>query len=135
MTTRDMDKSSGTKATKHERGASLSGWIGVAAVTLGTFTLVTNEFIPVGLLTNIAKDMHVSIGVAGTTVTMPGLVAAAAAPLITVPVGQLDRRIADERRLHRGRCARRVRPEHRGAAAGPIRAGSGHRRFLGDRRE
>jgi hypothetical protein len=48
------------------------GWIGVAAVTLGTFTLVTNEFIPVGLLTNIAKDMHVAVGVASTTVTVPG---------------------------------------------------------------
>jgi predicted MFS family arabinose efflux permease len=69
------------------------GWIGVAAVTLGTFTLVTNEFIPVGLLSNIAKDMHVQLGVASTTVTVPGLVAAAAAPLITVAVGQLDRRI------------------------------------------
>jgi len=76
-----------------ERGATVGGWIAVAAVTLGTFTLVTNEFIPVGLLTNIAGDMRVSLGVAGTTVTVPGLVAAAAAPLVTVAVGQLDRRI------------------------------------------
>jgi len=71
----------------------LAGWIGVAAVTLGTFTLVTNEFIPVGLLTNIAKELDVSLGVAGTTVTVPGLVAAAAAPLVTVAVGNMDRRI------------------------------------------
>jgi predicted MFS family arabinose efflux permease len=45
--------------TTRER-AILRGWTGVAAVTLGTFTLVTNEFIPVGLLTTTATDMHVS---------------------------------------------------------------------------
>jgi predicted MFS family arabinose efflux permease len=90
MTTSGTDKS---KTARHDQGATPRGWTGVAAVTLGTFTLVTNEFIPVGLLTNIAEDLHVSLGVAGTTVTMPGLVAAAAAPLITVAVGQLDRRI------------------------------------------
>jgi predicted MFS family arabinose efflux permease len=93
MTTGGRDTSSGTRAAMPGQGASPSGWVGVAAVTLGTFTLVTNEFIPVGLLTNIATDMHVTLGVAGTTVTIPGLVAAAAAPLITVAVGQLDRRI------------------------------------------
>ncbi|GAB3002003.1 hypothetical protein GCM10017788_77950 [Amycolatopsis acidiphila] len=37
----------GTVMTTAER---LRGGVGVAAVTLGTFTLVTNEFIPVGLL-------------------------------------------------------------------------------------
>jgi predicted MFS family arabinose efflux permease len=93
MTTPDMDTSGGTHAALRQQGASLAGWTGVAAVTLGTFTLVTNEFIPVGLLTNIAEDMRVSVGVAGTIVTVPGLVAAAAAPLVTVAVGQLDRRI------------------------------------------
>jgi predicted MFS family arabinose efflux permease len=93
MTTCDMDKTSGMRADVREKGATLSGWIGVVAVTLGTFTLVTNEFIPVGLLTEIARDLHVSLGVAGTTVTVPGLVAAVAAPLITVAVGNLDRRI------------------------------------------
>jgi NAD(P)-dependent dehydrogenase (short-subunit alcohol dehydrogenase family) len=40
MTTSDTDKS---KTTEHEQGAGPRGWIGVAAVTLGTFTLVTNE--------------------------------------------------------------------------------------------
>jgi len=90
MTTRDTEKPS---SAEHGHKAGVAGWIGVGAVTLGTFTLVTNEFIPVGLLTSIANDMHVSIGVAGTTVTVPGLVAAAAAPLITVAVGNLDRRI------------------------------------------
>src|SRR5882762_11600814 len=78
MTTRDTEKPSSTEQD-HEHNAGVAGWIGVGAVTLGTFTLVTNEFIPVGLLTNIAKELDVSLGVAGTTVTVPGLVAAAAA--------------------------------------------------------
>src|SRR5882762_2720091 len=76
MTTRDTEKPS---SAEHGHKAGVAGWIGVGAVTLGTFTLVTNEFIPVGLLTNIAKELDVSLGVAGTTVTVPGLVAAAAA--------------------------------------------------------
>jgi hypothetical protein len=46
MTTSDTDES---KTAELDQGASLRGWVGVAAVTLGTFTFVTNEFIPVGL--------------------------------------------------------------------------------------
>ena len=93
MTTNEMGKTIGTGSAEPGHKVGVTGWIGVGAVTLGTFTLVTNEFIPVGLLTSIADDLHVSIGVAGTTVTVPGLVAAAAAPLVTVAVGNLDRRI------------------------------------------
>ncbi|BCY09147.1 MFS transporter [Actinoplanes sp. L3-i22] len=69
-------------------------WLAVYAVALGTFTLVTNEFLPVGLLTAIGADLHVSEGVAGTTMTVPGVVAAVAAPTLTVAAGRLDRRIA-----------------------------------------
>jgi hypothetical protein len=58
MTTSGTDKS---KNPRHDQGATPRGWTGVAAVTLGTFTLVTNEFIPVGL-PNIAEDLPVSLG-------------------------------------------------------------------------
>jgi len=44
--TRDTGKPSSTEQD-HEHKAGVAGWIGVGAVTLGTFTLVTNEFIPV----------------------------------------------------------------------------------------
>jgi len=91
MTTRDTGKPSSTEQdTSHKAG--VAGWIGSVLSRSARSRWSRNEFIPVGLLTNIANDMHVSIGVAGTTVTVPGLVAAAAAPLVTVAVGNLDRR-------------------------------------------
>jgi predicted MFS family arabinose efflux permease len=68
-------------------------WIAVAAVAVGTFLLVTAEQLPVGLLTPVGADLRVSDGVAGLMVTIPGIVAAVAAPVVPVLVGRLDRRV------------------------------------------
>ena len=62
--------------------ASLRAWLAVASVAVGTFVMVTTEFLPVGLLTNIASSLGISNGTAGLMVTIPGLVATAAAPLL-----------------------------------------------------
>ncbi|MFK4088862.1 MFS transporter [Kribbella sp. NPDC020789] len=67
--------------------------LGVAAVTLGIFTIVTTEILPVGLLTPIGADFGLSAGRTGWLMTMPGLVAAVAAPVITVTTARLDRRL------------------------------------------
>ncbi len=67
--------------------------LAVASVALGTFTLVTSEMLPVGLLTPIAADLGVSPGTAGLTMTAPGLVAAVAAPALAVAARRADRRI------------------------------------------
>ncbi|MFC5181223.1 MFS transporter [Actinomadura harenae] len=72
---------------------SKSRWAAVAAVTLGTFLLVTAEQIPIGLLTAVGSALSVSEGTAGLMVTVPSLVAAVAAPLVPVLVGALDRRL------------------------------------------
>ncbi|MGW4469941.1 MFS transporter [Nonomuraea sp. NPDC004354] len=69
------------------------GWLAVAAVALGIFSLMTSELLPVGLLTPISADLRVSEGAAGLMVTVPGLVAAIAAPLLTVAAGRIDRRV------------------------------------------
>ncbi|MFC5830182.1 MFS transporter [Nonomuraea insulae] len=66
--------------------------LAVASVALGTFTIVTSEMLPVGLLTSIASDLGVSAGTAGLTMTAPGLVAAIAAPVLAVTTRRLDRR-------------------------------------------
>lgn len=71
----------------------VKGWLGVFAVTLGIFALMTSELLPVGLLTPVGAALEVSEGTAGLMVTVPGLVAAVSAPLITVATGRLDRRI------------------------------------------
>ncbi|GGQ35274.1 MFS transporter [Streptosporangium pseudovulgare] len=69
------------------------GWLAVLAVTLGIFALMTSELLPVGLLTPIGAALDVSEGTAALMVTAPGLVAAVAAPLVTVATGRIDRRL------------------------------------------
>lgn len=69
------------------------GWLAVLAVTLGIFALMTSELLPVGLLTPVGSALDVSEGTAGLMVTVPGLVAAVAAPVVTVATGRVDRRV------------------------------------------
>lgn len=69
------------------------GWPAVTAVAAGTFTVVTSEMLPVGLLTPIGGSLDVSGGTAGLTLTVTGLVGAFSAPLITAAVGRTDRRV------------------------------------------
>lgn len=69
-----------------------TGRSAVAAVTLGIFTVMTAELLPVGLLTPAAADLGVSEGTAALMVTVPGLVAALAAPLVTARAAGADRR-------------------------------------------
>jgi len=52
--------------------------LAVFSVALGTFTLVTNEFLPVALLTGIRTSLGVSQETAATMVTVPAVVAAIA---------------------------------------------------------
>ncbi|SCK50759.1 hypothetical protein YUYDRAFT_06567 [Streptomyces sp. ScaeMP-e48] len=73
--------------------SAVKGWLAVLAVTLGIFSLMTSELLPVGLLTPIGTALDVSGGTAGLMVTVPGLVAAVSAPLVTVATGRVDRRI------------------------------------------
>ena len=72
---------------------AFKSWLAVLSVALGAFVVVTSEFLPIGLLTNIAGGLHVSDGTAGLMVTIPGLVAALAAPLITIATGRINRRL------------------------------------------
>ncbi|PSJ27919.1 MFS transporter [Streptosporangium nondiastaticum] len=68
------------------------GWPAVVAVAAGTFSVVTSEMLPVGLLTPIGSGLGVPAGTAGLTMTVPGLVAAVAAPAVPAAAGRLDRR-------------------------------------------
>ncbi|WUD79814.1 MFS transporter [Streptomyces sp. NBC_00503] len=72
--------------------AGWKGWGAVGAVALGIFCLITSELLPVGLLTSVGAELGVSDGTAGLMVTVPGIVAAFCAPLVTVGAGRLDRR-------------------------------------------
>ncbi|MEV8005545.1 MFS transporter [Streptomyces parvus] len=82
-----------TGATTATCPSPVKGWLAVLAVTLGIFSLMTSELLPVGLLTPVGQALDVSQGTAGLMVTVPGLVAAVSAPLVTVATGHIDRRI------------------------------------------
>ncbi|MGW2390474.1 MFS transporter [Streptomyces lydicamycinicus] len=71
----------------------LIGWLAVVSVMLGIFAIVTTEILPIGLLTSIGSSFTVSDGVAGLMMTMPGLLAAVSAPLVTVATARVDRRL------------------------------------------
>lgn len=68
-------------------------WLAVSSVAMGTFTIVTSEMLPVGLLTSIAATLGVSEGTAGLMMSAPGLVAAVSAPVLAITTRRLDRRV------------------------------------------
>lgn len=70
-----------------------TSWFGVTAVAVGSFGTVLSEFLPIGLLPSISRDLGVSIGTAGLMVVVTGLAAAVAAPLVTVATSGTDRRV------------------------------------------
>jgi predicted MFS family arabinose efflux permease len=71
----------------------LLGWLGVWSVMMGIFAIVTTEILPIGLLTSIGSSFAVSDGTAGLLMTMPGFLAAVAAPTVTVATARIDRRL------------------------------------------
>ncbi|GAA0940695.1 MFS transporter [Nonomuraea longicatena] len=71
----------------------LLDWLAVGSLTAGVFAIVTSEILPIGLLPEIGADFGVSDGVAGLTMTLPGLVAAVAAPAVTLATARVDRRV------------------------------------------
>ena len=69
-----------------------AAWLAVASMAVGTFATVTTEFMPIGLLTDIATDLRVTPGAAGLMITVPAIAAAIAGPALIVMAGKLDRR-------------------------------------------
>ncbi|MBT9185626.1 MFS transporter [Pectobacterium punjabense] len=67
-------------------------WLAVVAVSLATFSVVTTEMLPVGLLTPIAATLTISTGIAGLMISLPALLAALFAPLVVIVSGGMDRR-------------------------------------------
>lgn len=71
---------------------SLAQWTAVGALTAATFTVVTAEMLPVGVLTPMAAGLGTSLGAAGTSLTVTGLVSAVAAPIVPRLLGEANRR-------------------------------------------
>ena len=73
-------------------GAATSSWTAIIALAVAAFALVSTEFLPVGLLPQIARELGITEGQAGLMVTLPGLLAAFAAPMTIAFAGNIDRR-------------------------------------------
>ncbi|ROQ92880.1 putative MFS family arabinose efflux permease [Delftia acidovorans] len=83
-----MNSSSSARAEP----AARRPWLAVSAVGLATFSVVTTEMLPVGLLTSIAGSLGTSMGRAGLMISLPALLAALFAPLVVMAAGGMDRR-------------------------------------------
>lgn len=70
-----------------------SAWMPVIAVGLATFSVVTTEMLPVGLLTAIAGTLGISTGNAGLMISLPAMLAALFAPFVVIASGGVDRRL------------------------------------------
>ncbi|MEU6039621.1 MFS transporter [Actinomadura sp. NPDC047616] len=82
-----------TVGTATSSRSSTTGWAAVLSVMMGIFSIVTTEILPIGLLTSIGSGFTVSDGTAGLMMTMPGYLAAVAAPTVTVATARVDRRL------------------------------------------
>ncbi|MFI6433328.1 MFS transporter [Rhodococcus oryzae] len=67
-------------------------WSPVIAVALSTFTVVSSEMMPVGLLTPIADTLSVSEGTTGLSLTITGIIAAIVSPFVPALIGLHDRK-------------------------------------------
>lgn len=81
-----------TPASLDGAPTSVRQWLSVIAVAVSAFAFVTAEFLPVGLLPQIANDLGVSTGVAGLMVTTAAVMAMIFAPTLVVSAGRMDRR-------------------------------------------
>ncbi|WP_102782932.1 MFS transporter [Thalassospira sp. GB04J01] len=69
-----------------------AAWGAVFSMTLGVFGLVTAEFLPVSLLTPIARDLQVSEGLAGQAISTTAIFALITSLLIATVTRRFDRR-------------------------------------------
>lgn len=71
---------------------SRHSWLAVVAVGLATFSVVTTEMLPIGLLTPMADSLGISTGTAGLAISVPALLASLFAPLLVLAASNIDRR-------------------------------------------
>lgn len=67
-------------------------WSAVGSMSMCVALLIASEFMPVSLLTPIARDLHATDGMAGQAISMSGLFAVVASLLIAGVAARLDRR-------------------------------------------
>jgi predicted MFS family arabinose efflux permease len=74
-------------------GAQQAGWGGVFAMSLCVFALIASEFMPVSLLTPMARDFAVSEGMTGQGIAISGAFAVLTSLSISALAGNLNRKM------------------------------------------
>jgi predicted MFS family arabinose efflux permease len=67
-------------------------WFRILVLALGSFAIGTDSFVIAGILPDIAGGLHISLALAGLTVTVFALVYACGAPILGTFTGTLERR-------------------------------------------
>src|SRR6185437_11202803 len=67
-------------------------WSAVGSMAMCVALLIASEFMPVSLLTPIARDLHASDGAAGRAISISGLFALVTSLLIATIASRFDRR-------------------------------------------
>lgn len=67
-------------------------WSGVFAMTLCVFVLIASEFMPVSLLTPIARDLRITEGLAGQGIAISGALAVLTSLTISTVAGTMNRK-------------------------------------------
>lgn len=73
-------------------GTQAAMWGGVFAMTLCVFALIASEFMPVSLLTPMARDLRVSEGMAGQGIAISGAFAVLTSLSISTMAGSMNRK-------------------------------------------
>ncbi|MCI4591675.1 MFS transporter [Sphingobium sp. BYY-5] len=84
----DLAMSENASVDEPQAGA----WNAVYAMALCTFVLVASEFLPVSLLSPIARDLLLSEGQAGQAISISGIFAVVASLSIAIAASRIDRR-------------------------------------------
>jgi predicted MFS family arabinose efflux permease len=67
-------------------------WIAVYSISLAVAGLITSEFLPVSILTPIARDLHVTEGMAGQAISVTALIAMFSSLFTAMLTKKVDRR-------------------------------------------
>lgn len=74
------------------RDAERAHWGGIFAMTLCVFVLIASEFMPVSLLTPLARDLGVTEGTAGQGIALSGALAVLTSLLLSRLAGNMNRK-------------------------------------------
>lgn len=79
-------------AAKSPQDLSLRSWLALFILALSTFTIVTTELAPIGLLTPIAEGLHASQAAVGMTVSLYAWVGALSALVASIFLGNVAKK-------------------------------------------